>query len=139
MPQLVFTDEMVATAAVALALKDYGPAAWVDPRNLPTYLTDEQGLLVYANDACEAFAGRAPAPGVDLWCVTWKLYTDAGEFLPHDQCPMAVAIRERRAVRGLSAVAERPDGTRVRFRPFPTPIFASDGRLAGAVNVLAPL
>jgi two-component sensor histidine kinase len=49
---------------------------------------------------------------------------------------MAVALKEGRAVRGVEAVAERPDGTRVPFIPFPTPFFDSTGNLAGAVNML---
>jgi hypothetical protein len=49
---------------------------------------------------------------------------------------MAVAIRERRPVRGAIAVAERPDGTRVLFTPYPTPILDEDGLLTGAVNIL---
>ena len=138
MTKLVITNEMVAYAAASLALQGCDPSALLDARNVPTYLTDEDGVLVYANDACEEFAGRTPVPGVDRWCVTWKLYTDAGEFLPHDQCPMAVAIREQRAIRGASAVAERPDGTRIPFKPFPTPVFGPHGMLSGAVNVLMP-
>jgi PAS domain-containing protein len=31
---------------------------------------------------------------------------------------------------------DRPDGTRVPFEPYPTPIFDSDGDLTGAVNML---
>jgi PAS domain S-box-containing protein len=42
-------------------------------------------------------------------------------------------------VRGLEAVAERPDGTRVPFAPFPTPLFRPNGELAGAVNMLMDL
>ena len=49
---------------------------------------------------------------------------------------MADAIRGRRELRGLTAVAERPDGSRVRFMPFPTPLFAADGAFEGAVNML---
>jgi len=49
---------------------------------------------------------------------------------------MAIAIKEKRAVRGMEAVAERPDGTRVSFELYPTPIFNSDGDLTGAVNML---
>ena len=49
---------------------------------------------------------------------------------------MAIAIKEKRAVRGMEAVAERPDGTRVPFEPYPTPIFDSGGDLTGAVNML---
>ena len=102
----------------------------------PVYLTDAEGVVSHFNRACIGFAGRMPAVGKDRWCVTWKLYTDGGEFLPHDQCPMAQAILTGKPVRGVSAVAERPDGTRVNFVPFPTPIFGPSGYLAGAVNVL---
>jgi hypothetical protein len=57
--------------------------------------------------------------------------------MPHDQSPMAIAIKGRRPVRGVEAVAERPDGTRVPSIPHPTPLFNKDGRLAGAINMLA--
>ena len=63
----------------------------------------------------------------------------SGERLPHDQCPMAVAIKEGRAVRNEIAIALRPDGTRVAFRPYPTPLFDEDGRLTGAVNMLVDI
>jgi PAS domain S-box-containing protein len=54
----------------------------------------------------------------------------------HDECPMAVAIRERRPVRGSEAIAERPDGSRVPFIPYPTPLYDSTGIFIGAVNLL---
>lgn len=100
------------------------------------YVTDRDGVVIYHNPACFAFAGRKPAVGKDRWCVTWKLYTEDGAFLPHEKCPMAVAILEKRPVRGIAAVAERPDGSRVNFMPYPTPIFDADGDLLGAVNIL---
>jgi two-component sensor histidine kinase len=59
--------------------------------------------------------------------------------MPHDQCPMAVALKENRAVRGQEAVAERPDGTRVPFIPYPTPLRDSLGRVVGAVNMLVDI
>ena len=102
----------------------------------PVYLTDADGWVTYFNKACIDFAGRTPVPGKDRWCVTWRLYTESGDFLPHDQCPMAVAIREKRQVRGVVAVAERPDGTRVMFTPLPSPIHDSEGNVIGAVNIL---
>jgi PAS domain S-box-containing protein len=100
------------------------------------YVTDQDGFITYFNPACLDFTGRRPEVGRDRWCVTWRLYTNAGEFLPHNQCPMAVAINTQRPVRGVTAVAERPDGTRVVFRPYPTPIFDQHGRFSGAVNIL---
>ena len=49
---------------------------------------------------------------------------------------MATAIKEKRVVRGMEAIAERPDGTRVPFEPYPTPLFDASGALIGAVNML---
>ena len=108
----------------------------LDELAAPIYSTDRDGTLTYYNRACIRLAGRTPRIGTDKWCVTWKIYTTQGKRLPHEECPMAVAIRERRAVRGVEAVAERPDGTRINFMPFPTPVFDDDGQLAGAVNLL---
>ena len=64
------------------------------------------------------------------------MYWPDGTPLPHDQCPMAVALKEDRPIRGKEAIAERPDGTRIPFIPFPTPLHDADGRLIGAINML---
>lgn len=103
------------------------------------YTTDCDGRITYFNRACVDFSGRVPSLGEDQWCVTWKLYTSSGKHLPHDQSPMAVALKERRSIRGVEAVAERPDGTRVRFAAFPTPIIDPDGECIGAVNMLVDM
>jgi PAS domain-containing protein len=59
--------------------------------------------------------------------------------LPHDECPMAMALKEGRPIRGYEAIAERPDGTRVNFLPYPTPLWDTHGKLAGAVNMLVDI
>ena len=38
--------------------------------------------------------------------------------------------------KAAEAIAERPDGSRVAFTPYPTPLFDETGRLTGAVNML---
>ena len=63
--------------------------------------------------------------------MTWKLYWPDGTPLPHDQCPMAIALKEGRAIRNAEAVAERPDGTRVPFIPYPTPLRDAHGKIVG--------
>jgi PAS domain S-box-containing protein len=103
---------------------------------VPIYVTDAKGAVTYWNRACIEFAGREPQLGKDRWCVTWKIFTTAGDFLPHDQCPMAQAISEKRIIRDAVAIAERPDGSRRAFRPYPTPLFNTDGDLTGAINML---
>ena len=128
-------DGVLNTALDALQSGE-GFLAVLDSLPAAIYLTDKEGVITYFNSACTKLAGRTPVVGRESWCVTWKIYTTNGEFLPHDQCPMAVAIRERRAIRGVEAVAERPDGTRVNFVPYPTPLFDGAGNLVGAVNML---
>ncbi len=102
------------------------------------YTTDANGRITFFNKACIDMAGRTPQLG-DEWCVTWRLYTPEGAPLPHDQCPMAVALKEDRVVRGVEAVAERPDGTFVPFIPYPTPLHDADGTLIGAINMLVDI
>lgn len=128
-------DRILDSALDALA----NAADWrgiLDELPAPIYTTDADGAVTYWNKACVALAGRQPQLGQDRWCVTWQLYTTTGEPMPHDQCPMADAIRERRSVRGEVAIAERPDGSRIAFMPYPTPLFDAGGSLTGAVNML---
>src|SRR5215207_8159464 len=93
------------------------------------YMTDAQGRITFYNQAAVALAGRCPEVGHDQWCVTWRLYQPDGTPLPHEHCPMAVALKENRSIRGVEAIAERPDGTRVAMLPFPTPLRDASGAL----------
>jgi PAS domain-containing protein len=117
---------------------------WMEPQYagilealpLAIYTTDAAGWIMFYNEAAAALWGRRPVLGQDRWCGSWRIYLHDGTRLPHDCCPMAVALRENREVRGLTAVAERPDGTRVPFMPFPTPLHDANHNLIGAFNVL---
>ena len=129
-------DRLLASALHAVEQGGDALFAALEALDAPIYLTDANGVVTYFNQACVGFTGRVPEVGKDRWCVTWRLYTDEGVFLPHDQCPMAVAIRNRDPIRGVTALAERPDGTRVQFLACPTPILGEDGALLGAINML---
>jgi PAS domain S-box-containing protein len=100
------------------------------------YTTDAAGKITYFNRAAAELAGREPVIGEDEWCVTFRLYTSDGQPLPHAECPMAIALKENRPVRGVEAMAARPDGTMFPFLPFPTPMRDEFGNLVGAVNML---
>lgn len=110
--------------------------AAIDALPVPIYATDAEGLVTYWNRSCVDFAGREPELGKDRWCVTWRIHTTADDYLPHERCPMAIAIREAREVRGEVAIAMRPDGSRKAFTPYPTPLFDAQGNVTGAVNLL---
>ena len=103
------------------------------------YTTDAAGRITFYNEAAAALWGCHPELGTSEFCGSWKLYWPDGTPLPHDQCPMALALKQGRANRGMEAVAERPDGTRVPFIPYPTPLFDAEGRLTGAVNMLVDI
>ena len=103
------------------------------------YTTDAEGRLTMFNQAAVDLAGRQPTLGTDAWCVTWKLYNADGTPLPHEDCPMALALKTGEVVRDREAIAERPDGSRVHFVPYPTPLRDSSGKLAGAINMLVDI
>lgn len=103
------------------------------------YTTDALGRITYFNEKAVELAGRTPIIGEDEWCVTWKLYRPDGTPMRHDECPMAIALREGRAIRNAEALAERPDGTRVPFIPYPSPLFDSQGKIVGAINMLVDI
>ncbi|PWJ86934.1 PAS domain S-box-containing protein [Mesorhizobium loti] len=111
----------------------------LDSLPVAVYTTDAAGTITYFNPAAAEFAGRTPEIGKDKWCVTFRLFNPDGSEFPHDQCPMAVTLRENRPVRNQQALAQRPDGTLFPFEPFPTPIRDEDGKLIGAVNMLLDL
>ncbi|MGZ8298237.1 MAG: PAS domain-containing protein, partial [Allosphingosinicella sp.] len=129
-------DDLANLAVAALRGGTDGLQGVLDDIPAPIYVTDADGWVTFFNRACVDFVGRTPVPGQDRWCASWRLYTESGAFLPHEDCPMAVAIRRKHPVRGVVAVAERPDGTRVLFMPHPTPVTDDDETLIGAVNIL---
>jgi PAS domain S-box-containing protein len=103
------------------------------------YTTDALGRITFYNQAAADLWGRRPALGSDAWCGSWRLYWPDGTPMPHDQCPMAVALKEQRPIRGAEAMAERPDGTRISFLAYPTPLFDRSGAVIGAVNTLVDI
>ncbi|MDQ7912343.1 PAS domain S-box protein [Pseudomonas sp. 102515] len=102
------------------------------------YTTDAEGRIAFYNRACVELAGRTPQVG-DMWCITWRLLNTDESPLPHDKCPMAMSLKESRPIRGAEAIAERPDGTRVPFIPYPTPLYDARGTLVGGINVLVDI
>lgn len=121
---------------------DSGPAIgersyrqFIEALGVALYTTDADGRLTFFNDAAVALWGRRPELG-ELWCGSWRLFWADGRPMAHEECPMAIALLENRIVRGSTAIAERPDGSRVVFEPYPSPLRDPDGRVVGGVNVL---
>src|SRR5205807_197427 len=77
------------------------------------YTTDREGRITLFNDQAVKLWGRRPEVGKDMWCGSWRIFRPDGAPLPHTECPMAVALREGRAIPSQEVFLERPDGTRV--------------------------
>jgi PAS domain S-box-containing protein len=100
------------------------------------YITDAEGRITFYNEAAAAFWGYRPELGSAQWCGSWRLFWPDGRPMAHDECPMAIALKGGRAVTGDEAIAERPDGTRVPFASYPSPLKDESGRVIGGVNLL---
>jgi PAS domain S-box-containing protein len=100
------------------------------------YTTDAAGRITFYNQAAADLWGCRPELGKSEWCGSWRLFWPDGRPMPHDECPMAVVLKEDRAIHDGEAVAERPDGTRVPFLASPTPLHDASGAVIGAVNML---
>jgi two-component system, chemotaxis family, CheB/CheR fusion protein len=139
--------ELIALDDIVRAVQDGGTSADRHHRlhrllqALPVaiYTTDAEGRITFYNDAAATLWGCRPKLDSDRWCGSWRLYWPDGSPLPHDQCPMAIALKESRAINGQEAMAERPDGTRVPFMAYPSPLRDQSGTMVGAVNMLVDI
>ena len=103
---------------------------------IAVYTCDREGRILFYNEAAVKLWGREPETGKDLWCGSWKIYDSHGNPVSHESCPMAIALKEGRAVRDMEIVVRCPDGTLHNILPHPTPVFNDNGHLTGAFNVL---
>lgn len=103
------------------------------------YICDASGVITAYNKKAVELWGREPEIGKDLWCGSFQIIKTDGEKLDLDSCPMAITLREGRAVVGEEIIVVRPDGTLRNVAPHPQPIFDQNGKLVGAINMLADI
>jgi PAS domain S-box-containing protein len=134
--QVIESLDLMEKHAAALRQNEYSFREMIDALPAAIYTTDVEGRLTHFNRACTELSGRTPVLGSDYWCVSWKLYRPDGTLLPHDECPMAIALKEGRVVRGEMIILERPDGTRAMIMAYPTPLRDPEGKIVGGINML---
>ena len=104
--------------------------------SMPIFLVDEDGALVYYNEAAEALLGNRYEETGQLPLEQWGTMftpTDAqGSPIPPDELPLALAVHHRRPAQetfwilGLDGVTRRLSVTAI-------PLQTHDERLLGAV------
>ena len=118
---------------------DYDYKKLIEGLPAAIYVCDMEGRITFYNEASAELWGRRPVIGKDLWCGSWKIYRPDGSPMKLDECPMAIALKEGRPVKGVEIVVERPDGVRLNVLPHPKPICNSYGKIIGAVNMLVDI
>lgn len=110
-------------------LFDLGPIA--------VYSCDISGAIESFNRSAVELWGREPALGDadERFCGSLKMFRPDGNFMPHDQCPMADVLSGRLPeVRNAEVLVERRDGSRVTVVVNIRPLKNQRGEITGAVN-----
>jgi PAS domain S-box-containing protein len=105
---------------------------------MAAYTCDAEGLVTSFNEYAVEVWGRTPQLNAHLerFCGSYRLYSPDGTLIPHDQCWMALAIKEGKAYEGREIVIERPDGSRLTVLAYAKPFYNEAGKLIGAVNIM---
>ncbi len=105
------------------------------------YTCDADGLITFFNERAVDLWGREPRLNdpVDRFCGSFKLFSTDGSLIPHHECWMALALRNRRAYDGQEILIERPNGSRWLALAYASPFLGERGDLLGAVNVLVDI
>jgi signal transduction histidine kinase len=105
------------------------------------YTCDPNGLITYFNQHAVQLWGRRPKLNdpTDRFCGSFKLYAMDGTPIRHDQCWMALALKNSLEYNGDEIVIECPDGQRRTTLAYASPFSDEGGKLLGAVNVLVDI
>jgi PAS domain S-box-containing protein len=131
--------EAFRRAGAIRCVKQFESGALLQALPTAVYTTDAAGRITYYNEAAAALWGCHPELGSSKWCGSWKMAWPDGRPMAHGECPMAVALKQKTPIAGAEAVAERPDGTRIPFLAYPTPLFDESGELIGGINTLVDI
>jgi PAS domain-containing protein len=104
----------------------------------PTAIADDEGRLVFYNEAAEEVLGRPFAESgemdMDEWTASFSPRTPAGEPLPAAARPARIALDERRASHERFRITSRDGADRdVAVTAFP--LFAHADDLVGVVAI----
>ncbi len=105
------------------------------------YVCDECGVIRHYNQRAADLWGREPQcgdPGERI-CGAPHLFLPDGTPLPHENAPLAQALRTGVPVENQEVILERPDGSRVTVLVNPTPLWDELGEVCGAVNCMVDI
>ncbi len=123
----------------ALRASEARSRALIDALGVAVYTTDVEGRLTYYNEAAARLWGWRPPLRETRWFGSWRLYWPDGKPMPSEECPMRLTLRDEKPPPCEEVLAERPDGGRVSYIPYPTLLRDQANTVVGGLNVLVDI
>lgn len=98
-------------------------------------IVDKDGRIAYVNSATEKMLGleRSGITGKSFGKLYERVTDEGGKPIPPEKTPIAIALREAKAIYGFKHIHVRPDGTRALFLASAVPFYDERGNPTGAV------
>ncbi len=103
----------------------------------PAYTCDANGRITHYNRQAVELWGRTPSLEGDAerWCGAYRMRSSDHTEVSVESCWLARAVREGRAFSGKEKIIERPDGSTRIVHSHAHPLFDSDGKVIGGINI----
>ena len=104
----------------------------------PMVLVDNQGDILFFNEAASRISGRPFVEGktmpLDEWRSMFQPSDEEGLPVPFEEMPLGIALRERRPAHRVITI-QGPDGVAHRLQATAIPLFARADELVGGLAV----
>jgi PAS domain S-box-containing protein len=103
------------------------------------YTCDADGIIQEYNRRAVELWGHEPGRNGEesRFCGSYRIYHPDGRPMPHEECPMARALRgEKLTPKDLEIIVERSDGEKRYVIPAPRVVTDERGNIVGAINCL---
>jgi PAS domain-containing protein len=107
----------------------------------PAFLVDEDGILVFFNEAAGHLLGRrfeeVGKMGADEWGTAFGPFDDNGKRIPFDDLPLTIALRKGRPAHATHHIRSL-DGADHEIEVSAMPILSAEGS-RGAIAIFWPI
>lgn len=130
-----------ANTAVAAPAPEHVYRDMLDRLPTAAYACDADGLITYYNAKAVELWGREPKlnDAEDRFCGSYRLFSSDGAPISHEQCWMALALRNRREYLAQEILIERPNASLLPVLAYATPLLGEDGEPVAGINMLVSI
>jgi PAS domain S-box-containing protein len=129
------TEQVLSRRKIEESKKMYSDL--IDQLPVAAYSCDSQGRILIYNKAAADLWGKSPVIGKDLWDHSWN--NNENSEAPVSLSSKADDLMEAHFLVDRERVIKRPNGEKRNVLPYPVPFRDSQGKITGAVVVLADI